>query len=329
LGDGQGGDRRKAEQPEGGAIPGGERLLEGLLSASPDSKPAESQKAEEEEQERGPDEDDGEEPVAGRELEVVEERRALVEDEGDEELARSGAERQGQREGPPRGHEEGPPPGEPLTKGSRAPCFQLHLGSRSGHRPLARYPRSVQEERQGKTHLHVQGLECGLDDADESTLRPTLDVLGMVAEVSQILAPGQVRELEPRLPGNREQSVGSGEGCESLEGRPGILQMLEHLAADHQIEAPPPGFEGLEGAHRELPLRAASLRPLDRLRGDVHSREADPRQVIEEVAGEVALPAPRVEDGRGPKRRDDLDDPPMEASDQLLEDRIAALVFLL
>src|SRR5690348_326906 len=111
----------------------------------------------------------------------------------------------------------------------------------------------------------------------ERPARPMLNVTGGVAEMAQVLAARHVRHAPDRLVRHAEQDAVPAHAGELGEREIGALDVLEDLAAEHEIEAA--GREG-ERVHGSLNERDRILRLRDAQAGAVDV-QADGSDAVE------------------------------------------------
>lgn len=124
-------------------------------------------------------------------------------------------------------------------------------------------------------------------------LTPMVNVSRGIASLPNVFTAHQVQTTPERLPGNTDKEVGRGQSVQDLERRIRVRQVLEHLAADHQMRRVLFRLEVIDTC--DLPI---DLTILDLLLGsgniDYLGREIaglDRDFIPAKDSGQVALPA--------------------------------------
>jgi hypothetical protein len=151
-----------------------------------------------------------------------------------------------------------------------------------------------------------------------------VDVLGMVAEAAQVLSAQQAPGPEPGLVRDGDHHVPPADARELGERRAGILEVLEHFQAEHEVEGVVGERQLVEALSGDRGVRVAASGELDRLGAEVHCGDAI-REHRLEPRESLALATAGVEHGLRPQRLDDRAQTLVEAVDQAADDRIAGL----
>ena len=89
-----------------------------------------------------------------------------------------------------------------------------------------------------------------------------MEVPGSVAERADVREPGQVERAPERLPRDARDQPRPGEPSEHFEGAVRVREMLEDLAADHELGGMAGGIELLDRGHLQVDLYPGGLGPL-------------------------------------------------------------------
>jgi hypothetical protein len=121
-----------------------------------------------------------------------------------------------------------------------------------------------------------------------------VDVLGMVAEGTDVLAAQQAAGSKPGLVRDRDDDRPGAHPTKLGQRRLGPVEMLEHLEAEDEVEAAVVERQLVDALARDLDLRQPRGGELDRLRAQVDGRDSR-REQIAEALDRLALPAAGIE----------------------------------
>src|SRR5688500_16883133 len=94
--------------------------------------------------------------------------------------------------------------------------------------PLAR---PAERHRPRNRVADLDHLLARLEEAEEAAPRPVVEVAGGIPEGADVLEPGEVENPPERFAGNAHDQPRARQLGERLQGRIGVLEVLEHLAA--------------------------------------------------------------------------------------------------
>ena len=121
-----------------------------------------------------------------------------------------------------------------------------------------------------------------------------VDVLGMVAEGTDVLAAQQAAGSKPGLVRDRDDDRPCAHPTKLGQRRFGIVEMLEHLEAEDEVEAAVVKRQLVDALAGDLDLRQPRGGELDRFRAQVDGRDSR-RQQIAEALDRLALSAAGIE----------------------------------
>src|SRR5215211_4309274 len=134
-------------------------------------------------------------------------------------------------------------------------------------RPMSGY--AAERHRPGQGAQHLDYLEASGEKPHESSPRPVIEMPGRVTEVADVREARQVECPPQRLAWHARDQPGAGEAREHVERALGVLQVLEHLAAQHELGRIPVGIEALDRGRLELDRHPRHGRPPPRLHQDL------------------------------------------------------------
>jgi len=151
---------------------------------------------------------------------------------------------------------------------------------------------------------------------------PVLDVVRRVSETPEVLTAEEVPEAEERLMRNTQQAPPARDAPDLLEGAAGILEVLQHLQAHHEIVSSAPNGQRAHVTPHERHARAARPGVLKGRRVQLHPVDPGPRDPLGEVPYHDPFAAPHFEDSAGRVGLDHLAHAPKKSRDEPADDRI-------
>ena len=166
-------------------------------------------------------------------------------------------------------------------------------------------------------------------EVEEAPGTPVLDMTRRVAESGDVLQTGEVQDAPQRFAGDAHEQPVSADPAHGPQRRERLVQMLEHLAPDHQIEPPAQGLELVDRAGFEGDARVQPAGGFNHLGRQVGAEEPRVGEALDDHPGDESLPTTNLEDrGRVPSRREQVEHAAGEARHELPGNRIPRIVLV-